>query len=265
MYITRNIYNVFLVLFLALVFSKTILAREITVGFGEGKPPYVMDADFDHNTMYDRDNKNRPHGIEIDIFREALALSGHTLKVKIMPKARLKRSIKTKRSIDAVSAVNLSKDKLHYSDVMVTFVDFAVSKASNNISLNSIADLAPYTVSAWPGAYTVLGNTFAKLYGKRGTHKQNYTEYSNQLFQHEDFWSNKTEVMVLDRFIFAYFKKQLANKYATSQPIKFNHLFGHVNYRAAFKDKRLRDQFNDGLSILRFNGKYQEIIDRYTK
>ena len=247
------------VLFVAasLILGTAAKAREITVAFGEGKPPYVMGGD--------SKSKSQPNGIEVDIFREALALIGHTLKVEIMPKSQLKRAIKTRRHIDAVSAVNLSKDKFHYSDVMVIFIDFAVSKSSNNISLNRVSDLAPYAVSTWPGAYTVLGSEFAKLYGRKGTHRHNYSQFSNQLHQQEEFWTNKTEVMILDRYIFAYFQKLLADKYATSQKLDFVNLFGHVNYRAAFKDRKLKDRFNDALSILRFNGKYQEIIDRYTK
>jgi ABC-type amino acid transport substrate-binding protein len=36
-----------------------------------------------------------------------------------------------------------------------------------------------------------------------------------------------------------------------------------TNYSAAFRNKELRDQFNDGLKKIRADGSYQAIIDAY--
>ncbi len=253
-----------------LIFSTLIsgasFAREITVGFGEGKPPFIMFSGGNTEVIQGVELYSGK-GIEIDIFRKAFELMGHTLKVKIMPKGRLKRSLRVDNGIDAVSAVNLTQDKFFYSDKLVTFVDFAVSKASNDIELNKISDLKDYTVGTWPGAYTVLGEEFEKLYGRQGTHRHKYFQYSNQLHQNEEFWSDNLEVIILDRYIFAHYKKLLAENYPTqTTKLRFDDVFeGDVVYYAAFKDQKIRDQFNEALAVIRHNGIYQKIIDNYIR
>lgn len=210
---------------------------------------------------------NGQSGIEIDVFREALALMGHTLSTKVMHKKHLKRELSRNKNIDAVSAVNLKQDRFYYSDEMVAFKNLAVTKENRNISLNKVSDLEPYTVSTWPGGYTVLGDDFNKLYGKRGTHKKNYKQFPSQLNQSMSFWSNKTDVMIVDRYIFKHYRKMLSHEFGTfSQKVIFSHLFSKESpHYAAFKEKKLRDQFNDALIMLKQDGIYQAIVERYTK
>lgn len=266
MKVLNNHYKFLVCVMCSILASGVSSAREITVGFGEGKPPFIMLLG-GQTEVVKQGALYSGKGIEIDIFRKAFELMGHTLKVKIMPKDRLKRSLRVDDNVDVVSAVNLAQDKFFYSDKLVTFVDFAVSKASNNISLEKISDLQDYTVGTWPGAYTVLGEEFATLYGRQGTHRNKYFQFSNQLRQNEEFWSDNLEVMILDRHIFAYYKKLLADKYPTqTTQLRFDDIFeGDVIYFAAFKDKELRDRFNDALAVIRYDGTYQKIIDQYIK
>lgn len=228
----------------------TASAREVTVAFGQHKPPYVF-----------LDGKR---GIEIDLFREALALNGDTLRIKIMPKRRLKFSLRKYSDFDAVSSVNLSKDRFFYSDRFINFRDVVVTRNSEGIQLDHIKDLAPYKVGAWQGASVTLGKEIGRLYGKGGTHRRDYREYPSQLNQNIAFWSGKIDVMIIDQHIFSYYRRMLANDFETEQHVTFHKLFPQETpHYVAFKEKVLRDQFNDALAILKYNGRYRKVIERY--
>ena len=136
-----------------------------------------------------------------------------------------------------------------------------------NISVETISDLKPYKVAAWQGASVSLGDEFTKLYGKHGTHKRKYREYPSQLNQNIAFWSGKVDVLIIDKHIFNYYRKMLSGEFNTSQSISLNSdlLPEETIHYAAFKDRSLRDQFNDALVAMRHDGIYQGIIDRHTK
>jgi len=90
--------------------------------------------------------------------------------------------------------------------------------------------------------------------------------YSSQLEQNIAFWSGETEAMVIDRYIFDYYRKMLSNNLDTSQKVDFHNLIpDEIPQYVAFKDKKLRDQFNKALAKLRDDGIYQKVVDRYIK
>jgi len=49
----------------------------------------------------------------------------------------------------------------------------------------------------------------------------------------------------------------------TTQPIDMWYIFPKVPFRVGFVDKKVRDDFNDGLKQLRESGRYDEIINKY--
>ncbi len=264
---TRSILNIrqILLLLLALLFfNNSVIAREITVAFSHHQPPYIMHGAYTHSEADDSLVHN--HGIEVDIFRETLKLMGHTLKIKTMDRGLVKRSLSSSKKVDIASGVNLSTDRYHYSDKIIEYVNFAITLENDNISLNSVNDLRHYSISTWPGAHTALGPAFARLYGRKGTHRNSYTQFSSQLQQNIAFWSNETEAMIIDRNIFAYYRNMLKDTLPTFRKVVMAPLFNkETPYYAAFKDKKLRGEFNDALATIRYNGTYQKIIDKYIK
>lgn len=226
------------------------VAHEVTVAFGQHKPPYV--------------SLNGQHGIEVDLFREVLALNGHTLRIKIMPKRKVKFSLNKYKDFDAASSVNLSNDQFHYSDQFVSFNNIAVTRERDNITLNKVADLAPYKLGTWQGANVSLGKEFATLYGRHGRQRARYRDFASQLQQNIEFWTGNIDVLIIDRNIFEYYRKFLSQEFGTDQAVVYHHLFSkETPYYAAFKERGLRDEFNDALETLRTSGRYQEIINRY--
>jgi polar amino acid transport system substrate-binding protein len=49
----------------------------------------------------------------------------------------------------------------------------------------------------------------------------------------------------------------------TSQPIDIGYVFKEIPFRVGFVDKKVRDDFNEGLKQLRSSGRYDEIIKKY--
>jgi ABC-type amino acid transport substrate-binding protein len=47
------------------------------------------------------------------------------------------------------------------------------------------------------------------------------------------------------------------------KPYKVHQLFRPRTYAAGFKSKAVRDQFNRGLAVIKANGKYQAVLDKY--
>lgn len=130
--------------------------------------------------------------------------------------------------------------------------------------MNQVSDLAPYRVGAWQGTSVTLGKEIGQLYGKGGTHRHNYREYPSQLSQNVAFWSGKIDVMIIDQHVFGYYRRMLANDFETDQHVTFHKLFSQETpHYVAFREKRLRDQFNDALTILRYKGGYRQVMERY--
>jgi len=109
----------------------------------------------------------------------------------------------------------------------------------------------------------MLGNAFKGLYGKKGTHKRKYREFPSQLNQNIAFWSGMTDVIIVDLYIFNYYTNMLGNDFNTDQKLDYHNLFpNEIPQYVAFKDKKLRDEFNDALKQLRYDGTYNAIVNR---
>lgn len=247
------------VLSLILIFKLCILApncfaKEITVAFGYNKPPFSF-------------GENEKQGLEIDLFREALRYKGHTLEPWTMPSTRVKLGIKM--GADAVAAISIRDDGTYYSDEFVAFENIAISKKKHGYKINTPLDLKGKIITAFPHAYIFLGDEFNKLFSPDMRDK-NYYEIHNQLSQNKMFWLDRTEVIILDKTIFMWYRKQLSNipyLYVTDEVI-YHNIFpneGKSPHFCSFKNEKLRDDFNEGLRHIREAGIYQKIVDKYTK
>ena len=246
-----------------LLSNTTVQARaDIEVGFGHHKHPYVM---LDDSIEKDVGHKKH-HGIEFGIIKQTLLRMGLSLKTHAIEPNSLKRAIRNFKKLDAVSGVNLSKDKFHYSDPILEIEYLAITKAKNKIDLKSTSDITPFSIIAREGVYSTLGRGFNKAYNPRsGSHKMLYYQYSRDIDLHKRFWTSESDlIMIADREAFEHYKAMLKERYDTSEPVNFSSIFPQKSrYYVAFRNKKLRDEFNDALSTLKFEGTYQRILDHY--
>ncbi len=197
-------------------------------------------------------------GIELDIVREALAMKGYRVKTKYVPFARRIREI-AQREVDGVLTVNENSGlDVFLSDQHITCENVAVSLKKKKFNIQKIGDLKDRSILTFQNAKKYLGQEFVAA----AEASPDYREISKQELQINLLYGDRVDVIVLDRNIFYYHKKN--NKMVdTTQPIDIWPIFSEVSFRVGFVDEKVRDDFNDGLKQLRESGRYDEIIKQY--
>lgn len=109
-----------------------------------------------------------------------------------------------------------------------------------------------------------MGDDFEKVV--KLTDKK-YMEIADQKQQVSMLLNGRTDVVVMDRHIFAFYKNLLIqeNKVDKDIEVELIELFSPTPYKTAFKDEKLRDDFNAGMKYLKESGRYDEIYNEYSK
>jgi len=121
--------------------------------------------------------------------------------------------------------------------------------------------LADKTIVGFQNATLYLGPEFKAM----AEHNSGYREKYNQKTQTTDLYKKRVQVIVMDVNIFKYFRKRGAGFSTATQPIVYHELFPQTNYKVAFRDKEIRDDFNEGLKGIRENSVYDQVIKNYTR
>lgn len=218
----------------------------VRIAFGESLEPYI--------------NHDGQSGLEVDIIRAALSERGLFLKPLTVSQPRLGKAL-LQTDVDGVATVlPESYPKAAFSDVYIHYEDVAIVLADSHIRLDSIADLARYRVLAFPMARQYLGPEFAAM----ANANPRYAEAANQIDQNRLLYRGAIDVVVADRNIFAGMDQKLRQTYLESPAlVKEYHLFVRIPYRIAFKNERLRNEFNQGLQAIQRNGVYQKLTRRF--
>ena len=219
-------------------------SKELTFAVGLALAPYNIPE------------KNR--GIELDIVREALAMKGYRVKTKYVPFARRILEIE-QGEVDGVLTVNENSDlDVHLSDEHIVCENVAVSLKKKGFNIEKVGDLKDKSILTFQNAKKYLGKEFVAA----AESSPDYREISKQELQINLLYGDRVDMIVLDKRIFYYHRKN--NKMVdTTQPIDIWYIFEEVPFRVGFVDKKVRDDFNDGLKRLRESGRYEEIIEKY--
>ncbi len=227
--------------------SSTDKAKPIHVIFSSYTPPYV----FENGT-----------GIVIDIVTEALNPAGYKVVPVFLPLGRGFKMF-ADREIEATSVIkkNAGLKNAFYSDYFMQYHNYAITLKSGP-RVDSISDLASLDVIAFQNAHLYLG----KAYGEQVSSNPNYKELPNQEIQVLMLLSGRTDVAVMDKSIFRFYKNKLISegKVSANVAVVLNNLFEPTRYRTAFIDRHIRDAFNQGLKKLYESGRYDEIYENYT-
>lgn len=226
------------IFFVSLIFSK-----EIKVALGDSLPPYIIPPS---------------SGIEYEIIYDALELKGYKMKSSFVPFARLFKTVE-QLNYDAVATVKeVTPIKgIYYSNEYITYSNVVISVAEYQI--NNLKDLKNKKIIAFQNATMYLGKEFEN----EVKNNKNYTELANQEAQVASLMNGRTEVIVIDENIFKYYFQK--SKLFKQKPYKIYRIFSPTSYKIAFKDKKIRDDFNEGLKILKSNSKYKEVFEKYLK
>ncbi|WP_152619789.1 substrate-binding periplasmic protein [Paramagnetospirillum magnetotacticum] len=234
---------------LSLLLALPVNAREVTVGVGLSLSPYVIPEQL--------------RGMEYDIAKGALALEGHEMKPVFLPLGRVAKALDGGQMDAAMTQRPGTLAGLVYSEVYITYRNYAITLASRALSIERLEDLAGKSVLAFQRATAYLGPEFKAV----ADANPSYREESNQVIQPLLLYKGRVDVVVADRNIFDWFANQpeVRDKVDTGQKVVYHPLFPPTDYRMAFRDPTLRDAFNHGLARLKAEGEYDRIVARYSK
>lgn len=230
-----------------LSFAASASAREVVVAIGLSIPPYVIAAE--------------KRGMEYDVVKEALALEGHTMKPDFQPLARVVKALQNGTVDAALTQIPGMTAGTALSEVYITYRNFAITLDSRDLRIDSPADLADKSVLAFQNAHRYLGDEYRRAVEAN----PRYREEANQQTQPILLFHDRIDVVVADHNIFRWFalRPEVTAKVDTTRPIRMHALFPPTEYRVAFRDPALRDDFNRGLAKLRASGEYDRIVARY--
>jgi len=243
--IKSKIMTIVIIMLLSLPYK--LLAEELVMGVGLALPPYFIE---ESNS-----------GFEMDIIKEALKLKGHTVTFKFLPFARIPIAFADGK-VNCVSTINESSGiKANYSDCHVSYQNFAVTLKSNNLTINTIADLKDKEVLAFQNAKLYLGKEFASAVEAN----PKYEEIASQSSQTIRLYLNRTQVLVGDGNIFKYYSKQISDKADTTQEVVYHPIFAKTDYKVAFHNEQIMRDFNEGLKEIKASGLYDKLLSNYIK
>ena len=239
---------------LAFAGSSTALSAEFTIASSPSVPPFIVQGE----------NGSEDTGIEIDIARAALNAAGHTVKFVNLPYTRALAYLKAKRvdaSLTVTATGELDIGDAHRSDVHLIFDNVAITLEESNLEINSIDDLADKTVIAFNFAKEVLGEEFTKMANANPNYRQ---MLPNTKQIPPTLHAKRAQVAVIEEVIYKYHLNNETYPIAVDAPIKIHRIFPRNPFTVAFKDKSARDDFNKGLAIIKENGTYDKIFEKYT-
>ncbi len=211
----------------SIMLSTTALAKDIKMAIGLSLPPYVL--------------TESNSGLEVDIVRAALAVKGHTMTPLYVPFARVATTVEQKQADGALTVNETSGlSSVHFSDSHITYQNMAITLKESNLTIKNIADLKGKSMAAFQNARIYLGDEYKAIADAGGS---NYNEIANQESQVAMLFIKRAQVAISDINIFKYFKERVKNA-DTNKEYVLHEIFAPTNYKVAFSDKQVRDDFN---------------------
>ncbi|WII70833.1 transporter substrate-binding domain-containing protein [Bdellovibrio sp. 22V] len=250
----RSFFRVGILLLLNVAVQRTE-AKNLKIAFGNGRPPYVFQE------------QGKWKGIEVEVVGEIFRRLGQKYTFDNMSPLRLEAEAKHGNSYDVVVGVPLASDgAVFYSEPYVYFQNYAIALKKKKVAVKNIKDLQRYRIGTWVNAWKDLGPAFRSTYSPKanGDFSTGYKEFVKQEEQSEAFWSEKIDVIIIDRYVFGWFRMVQAAKVDTAKDIEVFRLFSEkMASHVAFHDEKLRDSFNRELAKLHESGEYERIVRSY--
>ncbi|WP_206484110.1 transporter substrate-binding domain-containing protein [Thalassotalea sp. G2M2-11] len=241
-----TVFKLFIWLIFISLLSSNIQAKErLTVAVGLAKPPYVIQ----HNDS----------GFELDLIRNVFEQMGYSVEFIYTSFGHSVKMLDVKE-VDVVMTTNnrVFKDESKLSDRYITYQNVAISLASENLSIDSISDLANYSIAAFQKADKVLGDEYSTAINQSPL----YLSVANQAQQPVLLMKKRVQVLVMDKNIFNYLLNQLAvpNK---QDAFIIHPIFPKTHYRLAFKRQKHLTLFNQEFDKYRHSDAYQLLKKQY--
>ena len=217
-----------------------VAAPVLVIALGQNKPPYTT--------------QSPPGGIEYELVSAIVSQMGYRANIVMVPNARAHLMLGSGK-VDAA----ISHDGKIVSEPYIAYQNFAISLAGKALPIKSIADLAPYRVTAFQNAHLFLGPDFAQM----SAHNPQYQEVSPQQDANRLLYRDRTDVVISDANLFFYLNRQIAQEVDTQQRVDLNHIFPPTLYRLEFRSAPLRNRFNQALRQVLRSDLYDRLAQKY--
>lgn len=237
--------NVLITLLLTSISLPALAQDKFTIAVGLAKPPYVIQAD--------------NSGFEIDLIRNVIANMGKSAEFVYTSFGHAPKMLAVDE-IDAVMTTNtrVFSDTTKLSDVYIIYQNVAVSLKSKQLKIESIEDLANYSVASFQKADKILGPDFENAMNQSPL----FLQVADQKRQPNLLIKERVDVVVMDKNIFNYFARELKIEKIESQFV-FHHIFSKSHYRMAFKDRQNIALFNKTFMEYSASKSYQTLLAQY--
>lgn len=216
--------------------------KPLQVLVGMNKPPYIQVDSSD--------------GYEIELLREVARVMQLPAEFTYVPNKRIFTLLQ--QGIGDIATLQKKAEgtpKIFYSCPYIRYQNVAVTLAANQISLNDVADLAPFSILAFQNAVQVLPEAYQRI----ALTSPSYRETVDQRTQVEMLQKQRVQVVVMDMNIFHYYN----NKAEQGGQVQIHPLFAPTFYRAAFRSKDLASAFNRALQQVQRSAAYSLLQERY--
>ena len=239
-----------LIVFLTYCVSYVIMGKgaetlQLTAGYS--KPPFVIE------------NNEQYSGIQLDLISEIFAVENQAVNFIHVPLARSFSSVDKWHSDGTITLpITHERKNVFLSEPYISYQNVVVTLTEDKIKIDELNDFSGKYITAFQTARKFLGEHYTKAI----KHAQDYQEMADQMKQIELLFMKRTQVLVLDINILKHFLfTNRDDKY--NKPYTIHQLFMPRVYAAGFKSQTVRDQFNRGLAVIKANGTYQKVIDKY--
>ncbi len=237
-------------IWIVVLFFVTLgMAKEYKLIFSESTPPYVF-----------KDGS----GIVQTIVKEALAYKGHTVSPVFVNMGRGFELFKH-GYVDGSTIIQKSSGlKAFYSIDYMQYHNAVFALQKNHYAIQKLDDVRDYHLIGFQNANKYLGENFGKTALSMGNR---YSELADQKQQVYMLFKGRTDIVVMDRHIFKFYRNELIRegKIDPKEPFDLFELFEPTKYQTAFKDQKSRDDFNEGIRHLKETGRYDEIYRDYSE
>lgn len=233
-----------LLLISLLILPTYAVSVSLTIGSALNRPPYILE--------------DTGSGLEIDIIKAAFREMGLPVNFKFYSRKRQLLYFNKER-VDAVMTMStLNGVRGYWSDSYIEYTNVAISLASRQLKINSIAELQNYSIIAFENAHILLGPEFAAV-----AEKATYNEVDNQLSQNNMLYLGRVDTVVADRYVFNYLNNFVEKNLDSQQAVSYHLVFPRTPYRMVFHNSVARDIFNQGLAKIKANGIYEALVAQY--
>lgn len=202
----------------------------------------------------------QPGGIQYELLKYALDTGGmHISHVELAPNKRALR-LTLARKTDCLVNAPEGITGLYYTRSLNEYQNSVFTLASSELAISSIEDLNNMSLLGFQNATRYLGKEFSDM----AKQHKGYLEVANQQSQIIMLFTNRVQAVVLEREIFAYYRRLLRHKVDTSQPVTEQQLFSPAPRRLACRNPELAKRIDKAIATFRLSPQYHEILNKIT-